>query len=483
MDQDEYPGLPQQNDQMLSHEPKVCREINSETFTTSRSTLQTSTKSSSIFNNFKEEKPFKSSKRRLAPDTGKHEDKLPRDPSIITFELPDCSPVIREDDINIDDDELPPARMLMVERVTREKKFAEPYAASDYEVERIMLSQTRENNTNYLIKWKGYDLDELTWVKKSALNCEKMLKQFDDRVAVCKKIYNSLPDQEKYLGFLDHYSKGIITPSFVEQNVFENAMVKFMQNNHFAPLLVENWTRICDVLPKNFTWIAESLFSYPAKFYIEKADAELPAAKCECGEVCNPSSCPCLKAKITAKGLIKSEYANFINECHKDCGCNRKCPSRILRRGRTFPVMLFRTSKCGWSVRTLVPIPRRRFVMEYVGLIKLYEECVNVDDQTYLFNCDLPDGSIKYVVDATEYGNESRFINHSCEGNLDAFSVLGYHSTSKITRIVFFSNRDIEAGEELTFQYWRTELDLNSIDPEEKRLCHCGAENCRKFLF
>uniref|UniRef100_A0AC34GI89 Pre-SET domain-containing protein n=1 Tax=Panagrolaimus sp. ES5 TaxID=591445 RepID=A0AC34GI89_9BILA len=165
-----------------------------------------------------------------------------------------------------------------------------------------------------------------------------------------------------------------------------------MQNNHIAPLLVENWTRICDVLPKNFTWIAESLFSYPAKFYIEKADAELPAAKCKCGEVCNPSSCPCLKAKITAKGLIRSEYANFINECHKDCGCNRKCPSRILRRGRTFPVMLFRTSKCGWSVRTLVPIPRRRFVMEYVGLIKLYEECINVDDQTYLFNCDLPDG-------------------------------------------------------------------------------------------
>uniref|UniRef100_A0A914PV79 Uncharacterized protein n=1 Tax=Panagrolaimus davidi TaxID=227884 RepID=A0A914PV79_9BILA len=79
-----------------------------------------------------------------------------------------------------------------------------------------------------------------------------------------------------------------------------------------------------------------------------------------------------------------------------------------LYRGRVIPLMLFRTPKCGWSVRTMAYIPERKFVMEYVGLIKRYEECDAILDQTYLFNCDLEDGTIKYVIDATDYGNESR---------------------------------------------------------------------------
>uniref|UniRef100_A0A914QXT3 Histone-lysine N-methyltransferase n=1 Tax=Panagrolaimus davidi TaxID=227884 RepID=A0A914QXT3_9BILA len=431
----------------------------------------------------KDEKPFKSSKRRFINSSSCGEN-LPRDTSLIPFELPDCKPVKREDfdDFSSDEEDPLPIPMVVSERIPYKKDFVSTSLSTEYEVERLLLCQLRENVVYYLIKWKGYGLDELTWQKKCDLSCDKVLKQFDERVAICKTVFNLLGDTEKYPGFYDHYVKGIITPSFIEQNLFETTMANFMLENHFAPLFIENWTRICGVLPTNFTWIGESVFSFNAKCYIEKCDAELPACKCQC-EVCLPLSCPCLKAKITAKGLIRSEFANFINECHKDCGCNKKCPSKIYRRGRTFPIMLFKTPKCGWSVRTLVNIPRRRFVMEYVGLIKLYEECHNITDQTYLFNCDLPDGSIKYVVDATEYGNESRFVNHSCDGNMDAFSVIGYHSSSKITRIVFFSNRDILAGEELTFSYWRTDLDLSTIDPGEKRLCHCGAEDCRKYLF
>uniref|UniRef100_A0AC35FJA0 Histone-lysine N-methyltransferase n=1 Tax=Panagrolaimus sp. PS1159 TaxID=55785 RepID=A0AC35FJA0_9BILA len=431
----------------------------------------------------KDEKPIKSSKRRLinSSDCGEN---LPRDTSIIPFKLPDCKPVKREDldDSSDEEDQDPlPIPMVVSECISYKKDIASPSDSTVYEVERLLLCQLRQNVLYYLIKWKGYGLDELTWQKKCDLSCDIVLKQFDERVAICKTVFSLLGDTEKYPGFYDHYVKGIITPSFIEQNLFETTMANFMLENHFAPLFMENWTRICGVLPTNFTWIGESVFSFNAKGYIEKCDAEIPACKCQC-EVCLPLSCPCLKAKITAKGLIRSEFANYINECHKDCGCNKKCPSKIYRRGRTFPIMLFKTPKCGWSVRTLVNIPRRRFVMEYVGLIKLHEECRDIKDQTYLFNCDLPDGSIKYVVDATEYGNESRFVNHSCEGNMEAFSVIGYHSSSKITRIIFCSNRDILAGEELTFSYWRTESEYSNINPGEKRLCHCGAEKCRKYL-
>jgi len=31
------------------------------------------------------------------------------------------------------------------------------------------------------VKWKDYGLDEAQWVKKSKLNCDLLLKEFEDR--------------------------------------------------------------------------------------------------------------------------------------------------------------------------------------------------------------------------------------------------------------------------------------------------------------
>uniref|UniRef100_A0A914YET1 SET domain-containing protein n=1 Tax=Panagrolaimus superbus TaxID=310955 RepID=A0A914YET1_9BILA len=171
--------------------------------------------------------------------------------------------------------------------------------------------------------------------------------------------------------------------------------------------------------------IAKCLFSKKAHLEVKKWEEESNKSVeiCTC-EICDPEVCPCLKSI-------------FISEYGKNCGC-KKCPSKAMRVGRTIPVMLFRTQKCGWSIRTMANIAKHRHVMEYVGVIKTYEECEQINNQTYLCNCDLPDSTVKFDVDGTKYGNESRFINYHCDPNLDAFSVFGYCSNPSLPRVVFY---------------------------------------------
>ena len=64
--------------------------------------------------------------------------------------------------------------------------------------------------------------------------------------------------------------------------------------------------------------------------------------------------------------------------------------------------------------------------------------------------------------------NPARFINHSCDPNCEAVMEDG--------RIWILSRRDIQAGEEITFNY--------GFDLEDYRNfpCRCGAANCVGYI-
>lgn len=76
------------------------------------------------------------------------------------------------------------------------------------------------------------------------------------------------------------------------------------------------------------------------------------------------------------------------------------------------------------------------------------------------------------VIDATQKGNVSRFINHSCDPNAE---------TQKWTvngelRIGFFARRDIYALEEITFDYQFQRYG------KEAQKCYCEATICRGWI-
>ncbi|MBK1834223.1 SET domain-containing protein [Roseibacillus ishigakijimensis] len=74
------------------------------------------------------------------------------------------------------------------------------------------------------------------------------------------------------------------------------------------------------------------------------------------------------------------------------------------------------------------------------------------------------DGSVEW--------NAARLINHSCDPNCIAYTVEGDGED----RIIIYALRDIEKGEELTFDYG---FDLECY---EDHPCRCGAANCIGYI-
>ena len=67
------------------------------------------------------------------------------------------------------------------------------------------------------------------------------------------------------------------------------------------------------------------------------------------------------------------------------------------------------------------------------------------------------------AIDGAVGGNETAYINHSCDPNAFIRIVPGL-------KVAVFARRDIQPGEELTIDY---------RDPDHPEVCHCGAPNCR----
>jgi hypothetical protein len=107
----------------------------------------------------------------------------------------------------------------------------------------------------------------------------------------------------------------------------------------------------------------------------------------------------------------------------------------------------------GYGLFTIEPIRRGDMVIEYRGEI-IRNSVANLREKryqsegkhsTYFFKIDK-----ETVIDATKKGNVARLINHSCAPNCFSriLAVDGVES-----RIALFANKDIEAGEEITYDY------------------------------
>ncbi|HTQ37000.1 MAG TPA: SET domain-containing protein-lysine N-methyltransferase [Steroidobacteraceae bacterium] len=118
-------------------------------------------------------------------------------------------------------------------------------------------------------------------------------------------------------------------------------------------------------------------------------------------------------------------------------------------------------------------IPKGTRIIEYVGerishkeADRRYEHADVNDNHTFLFIADR-----RTVIDATTGGNESRFINHSCDGNCE--------SEIEKSRVFVEAIRDIPKGAELGYDY---QIGRDRNDPpnvDEIYACRCGAANCR----
>jgi hypothetical protein len=75
------------------------------------------------------------------------------------------------------------------------------------------------------------------------------------------------------------------------------------------------------------------------------------------------------------------------------------------------------------------------------------------------------------VIDAAYGGNESRFINHSCDPNCETLIERGH--------IWIESIRPIPAGTEITYDYQYDDDPKYTVKDYQFYACHCGAADCR----
>ncbi|THZ74687.1 SET domain-containing protein [Aureobasidium pullulans] len=200
------------------------------------------------------------------------------------------------------------------------------------------------------------------------------------------------------------------------------------------------------------------------------------------------------------------ESRNVLYECNPKCRCGPKCKNRLVQKGRTVSLEIFKTTQRGFGLRCPVNLRRGQYIDRYLGeLITDHEADAREassgrDKASYLFwldkfaNDDGPPGSLRtndcYVADGEKMGGPTRFINHSCDPNCRLFTVSYNRDDQKIYDLAFFALEDIPAGTELTFDY---------MDPEEGEAgqavheemdegtvavdCLCGAKNCRGKLW
>lgn len=144
---------------------------------------------------------------------------------------------------------------------------------------------------------------------------------------------------------------------------------------------------------------------------------------------------------------------------------------------RKKPVSFARSAIHNWGLFANEPIAAKEMIIEYVGESIRQQVAEHREKSylktgigsSYLFRIDE-----NTVIDATKKGGIARFINHCCNPSCTAKII----KVDGKKRIVIYALRDIDANEELTYDY-KFERETND---EERIRCLCGAPGCKGFL-
>lgn len=106
-------------------------------------------------------------------------------------------------------------------------------------------------------------------------------------------------------------------------------------------------------------------------------------------------------------------------------------------------------SKIGYGVWTNREIPAHSFIGEYTGMIRkrrFWGRWKNL----YCFDYNIGEARrTPYVIDAKDFGNYTRFINHCFEANVEPVSVY----CNGLVHVILYAKQRIPAGTQLCYDY------------------------------
>lgn len=163
-------------------------------------------------------------------------------------------------------------------------------------------------------------------------------------------------------------------------------------------------------------------------------------------------------------------------ECNvKTCPSKGKCKNMNIQRHLVAQVEPFMTQKKGWGVKAKQLIKKGSYILEYVGevvSIHEYEQRMRTDYKDDIhYYCLHLNGQL--VIDSHKAGNDSRYINHSCQPNCEVQK----WAVNGIYRMALYAKADIECDEELTYDY-----NFAPFNIHEKQVCMCESTQCRGVI-
>nr|CEL67109.1 TPA: SET domain containing protein, putative [Neospora caninum Liverpool] len=195
-----------------------------------------------------------------------------------------------------------------------------------------------------------------------------------------------------------------------------------------------------------------------------------------------------LRDPETGRVYCAGSNLSFVKEtstlavCTSYCLCDKTVCTNRYPEDLAYPVMVAKTKLAGWELRTQVEIPAGAFIMQYVGEIMCratmegrsrhnsrrgyHNYCMEIvqDEWDWEDNWKLP------CIDSLFLGNASRFLNHSCEPNVEVRNIW---RGPLLPVVGVFSRRAIKAGEALTYAYGAG---------YETIKCWCGAKTCKGYI-
>ncbi|XP_065622678.1 histone-lysine N-methyltransferase, H3 lysine-9 specific SUVH6 [Quercus suber] len=241
----------------------------------------------------------------------------------------------------------------------------------------------------------------------------------------------------------------------------------------------------------------------------------LPPKGCDCTNGCSDSEkCLCAvknggEIPYNRNGAIV-EAKPLVYECGPSCKCSSSCHNRVCQHGIKFQLEIFKTKSRGWGVRSLNSIPSGSFICEYIGeLLEEKEADQRTGNDEYLFDignnyndsslwdglsslmpdshassCEVVEGDCGFTIDAAQYANVGRFVNHSCSPNLYAQNLLYDHEDRRVPHIMFFSAENIPPLQELTYYYNYTIDQIRDSNGNiKKKSCFCGSIECTGRMY
>ncbi|XP_057959265.1 uncharacterized protein LOC131151840 isoform X2 [Malania oleifera] len=162
--------------------------------------------------------------------------------------------------------------------------------------------------------------------------------------------------------------------------------------------------------------------------------------------------------KSCTKGLPKLPLSDI------ECDCRKEYARYKQTRGWK-NLVVYKSGIHALGLYTCQFISRGAMVVEYIGEIvglrvadKRESEYQSGKRLQYKSACYFFRIDKEHIIDATRKGGIARFVNHSC-------------------LVVFFAERDIYPGEEITYDYH-----FNHEDEGKKIPCFCNSKNCRRYM-